>query len=576
MEGPRDPEAVTASPRAPWWASLVTTDVRSVSLFRITLALVLLWQGWGRWEVFLDLCSNQGPISSDFLSRIREIPHWPSAISWLETTRWGVPLFAAATVAVHILLLIGWRSRTMAVLSLLSFSAVAHRNPLLLIGADEVLASMLLWAPLLPLGARFSVDARIAASRSHFEGTATELCGDSSLRSSQDNSTYSSIAVLGILAQIALVYLATAWLKSGPTWWADGTAIARVLKMETFRRPGAAIFESLPGPMLELAARGVLLLEYAIPLMILLPWGQPWGRRAAITSIIALHGGISLALDAGTFSITMMALTPLLLSSADWQLLERVVPHLIRLRRGQRELKGRRWVAGVEALRAPSGLQFESVGGSLRSTPGTLRFDLREKVAAWFVAGMLLMNWNYAFGPNGWKFHIPPLEWPWQFAAASQRWHMFGPDAPAFDVQLNVVLLDAEDNPLPTPAWSSLRYPLLNDGAPASRHSFVWKAFMLRAAQLTQPHRLAEGDELRLRICRFFAEDALRRGVVQPAMLRSAEVWTTSVPTDRSAEPLEPEARRLARYQFPQPAAPKAKEAELSENREPAETASTR
>lgn len=576
MEGPRAPEAVSASPCGGWWSPLVSTDVRSVSLFRITLALVLLWQGWGRWEVFFDLCSNQGPISSDFLSRIREIPRWPSAISWLETTRWGVPLFAAATVAVHVLLLIGWRSRTMAFLSLLSFSAVAHRNPLLLIGADEVLASVLLWAPLLPLGARFSIDARVEAARARSDGVATEGSGVSSLGGPQTGVAYSSIAVLGILAQIALIYLATAWLKSGPSWWADGTAIARVLKMETFRRPGAAIFESLPGPMLELAARSVLLLEYALPLMILLPWGQPWGRRAAIASIIVLHGGISLALDAGMFSVTMMALTPLLLSPADWHLLEQLASHLTRLRRGQRELEGPRWGAGVEALRAPSSFQIESSGGSLRSTPGILRFDLREKVAAWFVAGLLLMNWNYSFGPNGCKFHIPPLEWPWQFAAASQRWHMFGPDAPAFDIQLNVVLLDADDNPLPASAWSSLRDPRSDDDAPASRHSFVWKSFMLRAAQLTQPDRLAEGDELRLRICRFFAEDALRRGVVPPASLRSAEVWTTSVPTDPMAETLEPEARRLARYQFPQTPVPKAEEAELSDNQEPAETASTR
>ncbi|MCC7420028.1 MAG: hypothetical protein IT428_07105 [Planctomycetaceae bacterium] len=550
MEGPRVPEAVSALPRPEWWSPLVTTDLRSIGLFRITLALILLGQGWGRWEVFADLCSNAGPVSGEFLSRIREIPRWPSLLTWLETTRWGVPLFAASTVAVHILLLIGWQSRTMAALSLFAFSAVAHRNPLLLIGADEVLASMLLWAPLLPLGARFSVDARIAAARGRADTCQAGMCDVSLRRPERDDSTWASIAVLGVFAQIAFVYLATAWLKSGPSWWAEGTAVARVLKMETFRRPGAALFEMLPAGCLHVASRGVLLLEYALPLMILSPWGQPWGRRAAIASIVALHGGISLALDAGLFSATMMALTPLLLSPDDWRWLERAFAKVLRRH------------AKIDS--------FQPAFASPRS-----EFNLREKFATWFLAGLVLMNWNYTFGPQGWKFHVPPLEWPWQFAAASQRWHMFGPDAPHLDIQLNVVLLDSEDNPLPFSAWSSLENPALASHAPAGRRSFVWKAFMLRAAQLTQPDRRSEGDELRLRICRFFADDALRRGVVVPATVRSAEVWTTSVPTDRGTRGAEPEVKLLARYQIPREMPP-AREAELSENQEPAETASTR
>lgn len=530
MEGPS--LVRTHAPRTGSWfaAALMTTDLRSIGLFRVTLALVLLWHGWGRWQIFRDLCTNQGPITADFLPTVDEIPRWTSPLVWLESTRWGIPLFAGATVVVYLSLLLGWRSRLMAVLSLLAFSAMAHRNPFLLIGADEVLASMLLWAPLLPLGSRFSVDAWRQAPHPEPTGSrTTEPTPDA----------FASLAVLGVFVQIGVIYLATAWLKSGPSWWAEGTALARVLAMDTFRRPGAALFESLPEPLLAVAARGVLVLEYLIPAMILSPWGQPWGRRTAIVSIVALHGGISIAMDAGIFSPTMMALTPLLLSGSDWTLFDR--------------------------MRRKS-----HIASSVDVVPSRRPRWWSEAVAGWLLAGLTLMNWNYAFGPRSWRFHCFPLEAPWRFAAASQRWHMFGPDAPAFDLQMHVMLRDVDD--VATLTWSSLTDRSATAVEPG-RDSFVWKVFMLRAAQLTQADRREEGQELRERICRFFADDAVRRGVVLATELDAAELWVTAVPTDRRRAEDGTVVSRLARYVVPKEERP---EPELSENQEPTETASTR
>jgi hypothetical protein len=120
-----------------------------------------------------------------------------------------VQLAFAAGLAVYLGITLGYRTRLMQVLCFAFFASVLNRNTLIRAGADLVLLSLLAWSLFLPLGARFSLDARSGRRREEEAGRTP---------------AHHSIAAFGIVLQIGLIYLFTALSKWGPTW-RDGSAL---------------------------------------------------------------------------------------------------------------------------------------------------------------------------------------------------------------------------------------------------------------------------------------------------------------------------------------------------------------
>src|SRR5262249_35841222 len=139
-------------------------------------------------------------------------------------------LFGLSTVAA-LAMLVGFQTRVATVLSWYLLASLQARNPwLAAMGGDRLLRIFLFWGCLLPLDARFSIDA----------------ARDPRLR--ETGNRYESIAGAALLVQVALVYFATGWLKK-TSRWLDGTAVFYVLHLDYY----ATSF-------------GVWLREYATPL----------------------------------------------------------------------------------------------------------------------------------------------------------------------------------------------------------------------------------------------------------------------------------------------------------------------
>ena len=496
----------------------LTIDPRSVGMFRVALGIVLFLHFIGRWSEQADFYGPTGVLPASLVSSAHEIPGFPTVLNVIERLPLGMTVYFSVAVCAFAALALGLFTRWSALLSLIAYSSLAHRNPYVLIGGDYVLGSMLLWMQVLPIADRFSLDAWLRR-RSTRDLSDTRSTSRPQL----------SIAALGVFLQLALIYLASAWQKTGSTWWQDGTALSHVLGMQRFLRPGADLFGQLPESWLAFLTRAVLVFEYLVLPLILLPMARPWLRRAALFGLIALHLGIASVLDAGVFSITMLACLPLLLSSADWD-----------------------WVQGRRLFQCRVGRVFEAhqfssaskvgLADSTHPTSGTATIGrrvvhagvaVRELASVWLLLGMAAASYNLNFAVATREVSLSPLDLPWRFAAAYQRWDMFTPDAPKCDPQLlvRVRLLDGRLLALQSDdeaAAAGLAVTEM-DLAPRFR-SFAWRIYIGHAILQLDPKRREEVESLRTELCRFITREVAETN--QPLHdIYTVELWARSVPT---------------------------------------------
>ncbi len=298
-------------------------DPRSLGLFRVSMALVMLAVWVIRWRWLSVMYTDDGVLPRELLNSLGSLYFPYTPLAWIGS-EWGVRLFFLAALGSYLMMLVGYRTRLATVLAWAFYISISHRNPYILIGADFVIASMMTWAILLPLGKRFSVDAIRNALKSP-----TPL-RDRAKGSEWDHSALpavekvpASLVALFIVIHFGLIYLFTGVWKTGPTWWESGTALFFVLRMEHSLYPVGAMLAEAPMWFLKSLAYGTLIMEYVALPMFLVPWGQPWLRRLMLIVLAGFHIGIALTIDAGVFSYAMMACFPLLLLPRDWESLAR-------------------------------------------------------------------------------------------------------------------------------------------------------------------------------------------------------------------------------------------------------------
>lgn len=469
-------------------------DPRSAGLFRVTMGIVLLLHFSGRWSSSGDFYGATGVLPATLVSSSSEIPRFPTVLTLIESYPGGMAVFFLLAICSFAALTLGFFTRWAALLSLIAFSSLAHRNPYVLIGGDYVLGSMLLWMQVLPIADRFSFDALLRRRNR------CELSDAGSASPPQP-----SVAALGVFLQLGLIYFASAWQKTGSTWWQDGTALSYVLGMQRFLHPGAELFGRLPEPSLAFLTRAVLVFEYLVLPLILLPTGQPWLRRVALLGLLALHLGIASVLDAGVFSITMLACLPLLLSSHDWNWANRLI--------------GR-----INEQLSPAHLAIAAKRDRFTST----RAAVTEFASLWLVFGLIASNYNINFAVTNRDVSLLPLDLPQRFAAAYQRWDMFTPDAPKCDPQLLVRARMLDGRVLNLSSGDDVS-PAAIDLA-SRMNSFAWRIYIWHAILQHDPKRQAEVEPLRTELCRFITRDLASAG--QPTDdIFTVELWARSVPT---------------------------------------------
>ncbi|WP_375002466.1 HTTM domain-containing protein [Aeromicrobium sp. CTD01-1L150] len=250
---------------------------------------------------------------------------WGDGTAWTEPLRgtdswpWFLGGFVAAdgrlfdllyvlTIVAGFLLMIGWRTRTLTVLTLLLWMSLYTTNPFVGSGGDAVLRMVLLYLCFTEAGAFWSLDAR--------RGRRGPLLPD------WFGTTLHNLAVVLIIHQVVIVYVASALWKVQSSVWLDGTAVYFPLQTEAYS-PWRDLLHPLTSaePIVLASTWLALVVQLMFPVMLLY---RPT-RIVGLLLVTGMHLGIGVFMGIMYFSLVMIAVDMMLVSDVTWRRLEAFV-----------------------------------------------------------------------------------------------------------------------------------------------------------------------------------------------------------------------------------------------------------
>ncbi|GFE70535.1 DCC1-like thiol-disulfide oxidoreductase family protein [Chroococcus sp. FPU101] len=268
------------------WSSLETVigfDLRSLGLFRICLAFVVLADLIIRMAGITAHYSDQGIVPRSVLAKIGSSPFYWS-FSNLSGEPWVQFILFLLAIVITLFLLVGYRTRLATIATWAMIISIHNRNPVVLFAADDVLRAILFWSMFLPLGATYSIDSALNTSPNLLPKRVW------------------SGATFAFMVQVAFIYMWSAAFKTkSDLWWPDGTAVYYALSFDQYATPLGQLLLKLPQNLLKLMTYGALSFEWVGPLLMFIPIRNSFFRCVAILSFIFLHLTFGLAFRIGIF-----------------------------------------------------------------------------------------------------------------------------------------------------------------------------------------------------------------------------------------------------------------------------------
>lgn len=278
-------------------------DLRSLALFRIALGILTLWDLAVRIPLFGVLYGDGGVFPSHYVENVTQgwvTLYFPYLIdgsrSWLN-------FLAVLSVAFAVTLTLGYRTQVSTFVSWFLMVSMHVRNPLASSYEDQILPLLLFFALFVPLGERFSLDAR--AGRRWYSGSGLIATGGTA----------------ALFVQFVAIYFFTALQKSGAAWHADGTAIYYALSQNVAATSLASSLLEFPWLMTALT-HTVYYWELLVGLAFFAPVFNTPLRILAVVSVWAFHTGLLLFLNLGHFPFVLMGAVLVFLPSWFWERLE--------------------------------------------------------------------------------------------------------------------------------------------------------------------------------------------------------------------------------------------------------------
>lgn len=220
-----------------------------------------------------DFSSPEGLIDHNLHQEIFWYTRW--SLFQVGMAAWHFYLIFLLAALAACMVILGWRPK-LATLVLYVIAVSTYRWNFLVIYLDDgMMHLVLLWLLLLPIGRTLLFQEWLTAGKSVWRRWR--------------QTTISSAAVYGFLANLALLYLTAGLWKWTSPMWRDGSAVYAGLKMPISRAPDFWQPEHLY--LLTIANYGVLVVEPLLALMVILPKHHPL-KWALVLSAVGLHGGI--------------------------------------------------------------------------------------------------------------------------------------------------------------------------------------------------------------------------------------------------------------------------------------------
>ncbi|CAI50453.1 VKGC domain protein [Natronomonas pharaonis DSM 2160] len=177
-------------------------DTRSLAVFRVFVGLLVVADVFLRARNFSFYYTDSGVVTQALAQA--DTHEYAVSVYYLTSDTTLIAALLALQVFIALALVVGYRTRTATALTFLFVISLDHHNPFVLSYADTLFRLLLFWAPFLPLGERWAVDAVHAARtpRQSVVGAATFLA----------------------LAQMVFMYLLNGIHKTESEAWQSGEA----------------------------------------------------------------------------------------------------------------------------------------------------------------------------------------------------------------------------------------------------------------------------------------------------------------------------------------------------------------
>ncbi|MEV0554245.1 HTTM domain-containing protein [Streptomyces sp. NPDC050597] len=321
----------------------------------------------GTWLLFLlrefphreEMYGPDGPWSWDLAQQLIASNHAFTALMWADGQVWFGIVYAFAVLS-SLLLMLGWRTRTMSVLFMVGVLSLQNRSIFMGDGGDNVIHLMAIYLVLTRCGRVWSLDerrerrARDAHARGEWVGpdragpalwtvlglvlAAATLAGkiDGGFfggwrtvywglwavqglwwlagrygRSVQPRilldvvaNLVHNAALFVIMAEACLIYATAGWYKIQGSRWQDGTAVYYPLHLDYFSPwPALSDLLSASGALMLLVTYGTVIVQVAFPFTL-------FNRRVKnilLAAMITEHAVIAVVLGLPFFSLAMIA-----------------------------------------------------------------------------------------------------------------------------------------------------------------------------------------------------------------------------------------------------------------------------
>lgn len=373
-------------------------DLRALAAFRIALGAMLLVDLGYRTPSLRAFYTDSGvlpleALSSDY-SNVYSI-HTLSGDLWYQAL-----LFIVAAVFA-IALLVGYRTRLATAVSWLLLLSLRARNPMIGNAGDHLLGLLLFWGIFLPLGARWAVDTRRTES-------------------SVDGPTVVSMATLGVLLQVILVYATNGVHKFRSEEWMDGEAVVLVFQADQYTVFLGDYLASQHWLLEFLTVMWVVML-FLSPLLLVL---TGFRRAMLATLFLGAHAGMALTIGIATFPFVSMTALLVYYPPCVWDGLTTLVSRTSL----QERVQPIRQQLRVPSLPSPSTPSVSAVGadhiGLVRN-----QLDRAWKVFSIAVPYLLLVLMiTSAVGDVGYVTVPQEADRVLETTETDQHWGMFAPD----------------------------------------------------------------------------------------------------------------------------------------------------
>jgi len=273
-------------------------DPRALTAFRMSLGLCLVVDVVTRLTELTAFYTDGGVLPRSVL-RLLYPTVAPFSLLNVSDAGWVQFGLFALTALAGVALLLGYRVRLAAALSLVLLVSIHIRNPFVLNAGDTLFRRLLFWSLLLPLAGRSSR----SADRSAVTPVATA-------------------ATVGALLQVVAVYATNAFVKLRGEQWHRGTAVRYVFELDHIT---IGLGDALGGWPLLLTGLNYLWLAMLVgsPLLIL-----STGRRRTVLTVafIGAHLSMAATLRLGVFPLVCISGLLLFLPAGAWNGVERLVP----------------------------------------------------------------------------------------------------------------------------------------------------------------------------------------------------------------------------------------------------------